>query len=189
MPSTRTKKIFFSIVIVCSAVVLLYIAVKELHVLTPNISLDKQHTAQLFSLGDSALRSGDVPVASLLVYHDSVIGTGFNTVLAQKSAGGHAEINAISSALKSLGKETFDTLNRKSLTLITTFEPCPMCRGAIIEYNIRNVVYLKPKSLGYWFSKDGAVLWYEIAKHRGEPAWLQDSLFVKHPKYVEQNIK
>jgi cytidine deaminase len=181
------KKIFLWIGLPLGAAMFLFIAVKEMHTLSPLIALTERQTTLLISLSDSALMHGDVPVAAVLLYNDSVIGTGYNTVLANGNAGGHAEINAISSAITLLGKETFDTLDKKSLTLISTFEPCPMCRGAIIEYNIRSVVYLKPKSLWYWFFKDGAMLRYEIAKRGGEPKWLQDSLFVKHPKYAGQN--
>ncbi|HXD93649.1 MAG TPA: deaminase, partial [Bacteroidia bacterium] len=61
--------------------------------------------------------------------------------------GGHAEINAISNTIKNIGTQNFNQLNRDSLILITTFEPCLMCRGAIIENRIKHIEFIKEKTL------------------------------------------
>lgn len=162
---------------------ILFIAIKKPYSFMQDVELNEHQISLLMALGDSALRHLDVPVASILVYNDTIIGTGYNTVIARGDAGGHAEINALSSALRFLGKATFDSLDRKNLILITTFEPCLMCRGAIIENGIRRVVFLKQKSLLHWMTKHAQELRYEVTKKHGEPESLQDSLFVRHPAF------
>ncbi|MEW5797819.1 MAG: nucleoside deaminase [Bacteroidota bacterium] len=177
------KKTALIVVITLSVTTITFVATKKFSLVRQNVILDDPQTSLLVTLGDSALQHLDVPVSSILVYNDTIIGTGYNTVIAHGDAGGHAEINAISSALKALGKERFNSLDRKNLVLITTFEPCLMCRGAVIEYNIRNVVFLKQKSLSHWLLKQYQELRYEVTKKQGEPESLQDSLFMKHPRY------
>jgi tRNA(Arg) A34 adenosine deaminase TadA len=137
----------------------------------------------LRTLGMKALETSDVPVAAVVLYGDSVIGEGYNTVIRDANAGGHAEINALSSALQSLGIEKFKHLNRDSLCLLSTFEPCPMCRGAILEYNIRHVEYMKSKSFSYSLREEARLLIAGLRVSQREPSILQDSLFEKHPSY------
>lgn len=128
-------------------------------------------------LGDSAIRSGDRPIAAVLLFGDEIIGSGFNTVCRNGNAGGHAEINAISSALRRLGAERFMGLDRDSLALITTYEPCPMCRGAIVYYVIRNVAILKAKPPAELVQEDIRILRYYLMRRISGPESLQDSLF------------
>ncbi|MEI2825909.1 MAG: deaminase [Dermatophilaceae bacterium] len=112
------------------------------------------------------------------------IGRGHNTVLRDGNAGGHADgINAISHAMRMMGTLTFDALDRDDLVLITTFEPCAMCRGAIIEYRIERVGFVEPKSLRHHAGQWLKALDYEVHKVELEPAGLQDSLFRLHPGY------
>ena len=138
---------------------------------------------RLETLGDSALGSRDVPVAALILYGDSVIGSGYNTVKAAGDAGGHAEINAISSALRRMGEKEFSALNRDSLVLVTTFEPCAMCRGAIVLYNIRRVDILKRKPTAALLREDIRILRYYWQREFSGPEALQDTLFGRHPDY------
>ncbi len=65
-----------------------------------------------------------------------IISIASNTVLRDHDPTAHAEINAIRKATKTLG--THDLSN---CTLYTTAYPCPMCLGAIIWANIKNVYY------------------------------------------------
>jgi len=138
---------------------------------------------QLELLGDSALASKDVPVAALLLYGGHVLGAGYNTVVRDGNAGGHAEINAISSALRALGEEHFRHLDRDSLRFVTTFEPCAMCRGAIVGYNIRKVEILKLKSVFDLLQEDLKILRYYWKRIAVDGAALQDTLFRRHPDY------
>lgn len=145
--------------------------------------LNETQFSRLLELAQRSLESLDVPVGALLIYQNKIIGEGFNTVLRMSAAGGHAEINAISDAIKQLGMERFSSLDRNSLFLVTTFEPCFMCAGAFINYNIRQIYFLKEKDLLY-LSKEGVQLirYYlkrSTVNHSGE----QDKLFERHPHY------
>lgn len=131
----------------------------------------------LEALGDSALRAGDRPIAAILLYGDEVIGRGFTTVHRDENAGGHAEINALSSALWRFGNRRFMDLNRDSLVLVTTYEPCPMCRGAIVEYGITRVEILAAQPPPDLVREDLRIVRYYLTRHISGPESLQDSLF------------
>lgn len=150
---------------------------------------DSAVSAKLSQLGDSALNTLDVPVAAVLVYNNVIIGEGWNTVRRNSMAGGHAEINAISDAMRKTGVDSFMKLDREHLTLITTLEPCSMCEGAIVEYNIRHVIIMKSKSMYHWFKQWKKLARYEWNKQVATTDSLQDALFKKHPDYNEQKMK
>jgi len=144
---------------------------------------------QMQSLVDNASQSllaNDVPVGAILIYNDSILSTGINTVYRDSNAGGHAEINAISNAIHKIGFEAFSKLDKQKLMLVSSFEPCMMCRGAIIEYNIRKVYFLKGKGLLHWWKNDLKQVRYEWSKVKVNGDEVQDSLFMLHPKYKSQ---
>jgi tRNA(Arg) A34 adenosine deaminase TadA len=138
---------------------------------------------QLIELGAKSLSSLDVPVGAIITYDDSILGTGYNTVLKDSVAYGHAEINAITAAIKKLGIKKFNGLDRNKLYLYTTLEPCEMCRGALIEYRIKKVHFMKQKSMRYWWKERNWELVYEYNKSQITGENLQDSLLLKHPLY------
>jgi len=140
---------------------------------------------QLIELGAKSLPSLDVPVGAIITYDDSIIGTGYNTVLKDSVAYGHAEINAITAALKKLGVKKFNGLERNKLRLYTTLEPCEMCRGALIEYRIKKIHFMKQKSMRYWWKERNWELVYEYNKSQIDGEYLQDSLLNKHPLYTK----
>ncbi len=112
--------------------VLAWALMHKAYLLEPEHRLAPHEVAALAELGAAAAADLDVPVAALLVHDGTIIGRGRNTVLRDGNAGGHAEINAISDALRTLGPAGLDALDRDKLVLLTTFEPCAMCRGAIL---------------------------------------------------------
>lgn len=98
-------------------------------------------------LAECAAENDEVPVGAVIVRSDGFIaGTGQNTREAEKSALGHAEINAISAACKALGGYRLS-----DCTLYVTLEPCPMCAGACISAGVKRIVF------GAYDSKNGAV--------------------------------
>ncbi len=133
--------------------------------------------------GSMALLSEDVPVGALLTYKDKIIGSGYNTVFRDGNIAGHAEINAINDAIAKIGIEEFLDLDRSKLEIISTFEPCEMCRGALIHYRINNVKFLKDKPSLRWLKSDRAEMMYEIHKKQAGRENTQDSLFLLHPRY------
>jgi len=140
----------------------------------------------LRALGNRALESNDVPVGAVVLYGDHIVGRGYNTVHRDLFAGGHAEIEALSDAIRRLGLESFQALNRDSVLLITTFEPCLMCRGAILEYKIKDVVFLKGKPALSWLREDLRTFRYSWTRKQGGSPSLQDSLFRKHPLFPQE---
>jgi tRNA(Arg) A34 adenosine deaminase TadA len=180
MLKTKISIVFFTLILLACLLFLLKPLLYRFH---SEKTLPPSQLQMLVENASQSLASNDVPVGSLLIYNDSILSTGFNTVYRDSNAGGHAEINAISNAIRKIGFEAFSKLDRKKLVLVSTFEPCMMCQGAIIEYNIRNVYFLKGKGLLHWWKNDLKLVRYEWNKFKSDGAELQDSLFDLHPKY------
>ncbi len=119
---------------------------------------------ELTTLAQKAIEANDVQAAAFLLYDGKIVGRGYNTVLRYGNACGHAEINAISDAISSMGMDNFNSLDRNKLIILSTFEPCPMCIGAIREDKIKYVEFLKEKLLGYWHRHYIGEFFYEIKK-------------------------
>lgn len=83
-----------------------------------------------------AFAAGEVPVGALIVRDDKVLAKAHNRRESMKSALAHAELLAIQSACKKLGGWRLT-----DCTLYVTLEPCPMCAGAILNAQIRRVVF------------------------------------------------
>ena len=91
---------------------------------------------QALMLARQAAAEGEVPVGCVIVRGGNIVGRGRNRRETGKTALGHAEIEAIADACKTLGGwRLWDC------TLYVTLEPCPMCAGAIINARIPRVVY------------------------------------------------
>ncbi len=78
---------------------------------------------------------GNVAVASVIVRDGAVIAMGRNLATTTFDPTAHAE----TVALREAGKATRQT-SFPGCTLYTTFEPCPMCCGAIMESGIIRIV-------------------------------------------------
>jgi tRNA(Arg) A34 adenosine deaminase TadA len=152
------------------------------------IELDGGLLSRLQALAKQSLESMDVPVGALLLYDRAIIGEGYNTVLRENSAGGHAEINAISSALDAMGSDRFALLDRSKLVLVSTFEPCLMCTGACINYDIRTVYYLEGKDAPELLAEGSSYVRYLFRRMRIRNRGEQVALFNQHPRYPKRRI-
>ncbi len=152
----------------------------------PKIRLQTDVIERLVTLGKKALESNDVPVAAVLMYDGAVIGEGYNTVLRDGNAAGHAEINAISAVIKSIGHERFLSLDRSKLMLVSTFEPCLMCVGAILNHNIRTVCYLQEKNFDERMMERKKLAKYYLLRRQAHHNNEQIELFRLHPEYTNQ---
>jgi tRNA(Arg) A34 adenosine deaminase TadA len=115
----------------------------------PGINIQQSHLDSLITLQDMAAEMGEYPVSALVIYKDSIIGAGINTFRNLNEPMGHAEINAIEDVFQSMHYFDFRALSRDSLVLVTSYEPCQMCKGVINHLDIRKVYYLQPKKISY----------------------------------------
>lgn len=83
-----------------------------------------------------ALDKQEVPIGAIVVAGGRVIGRGHNLVETLKDATAHAEMQAITAAMSTLGGKYLG-----DCTLYVTVEPCVMCAGAIAWSQMGRVVY------------------------------------------------
>ena len=79
------------------------------------------------------LAEGGIPIGSVLVYQDRIIGRGHNRRVQQDSSILHGEMDALENA----GRQAASVYRQS--TLYTTLSPCAMCSGAILLYGIPKV--------------------------------------------------
>ena len=91
---------------------------------------------QALALAREALEAGETPVGCVIVKDGTVVGRGRNRREEDRTALGHAEIEAIADACRTLGGWRLP-----GCTLYVTLEPCPMCAGAIVNARIPTVCY------------------------------------------------
>ncbi|AEH39750.1 tRNA-specific adenosine deaminase [Buchnera aphidicola (Cinara tujafilina)] len=81
-------------------------------------------------------KKGEVPIGSIIVYKNKLIGTGWNSCISQKNPTAHAEIISIQKAGQKL-----NNYRLKNTVLYVTHEPCWMCASAIMFARISRIVY------------------------------------------------
>ncbi len=82
-----------------------------------------------------AADEGNVGVGSVIVRDGELIARGRNLVPVTKDPTAHAETVALREAATVLGTD-----DMTGYALYTTFEPCPMCCGALMNANIATLV-------------------------------------------------
>lgn len=83
---------------------------------------------------EAGLAEGGIPIGSVLVHEDRIVGRGHNRRVQRNSAILHGEMDALESA----GRLPAVAYARS--VLYTTLSPCAMCAGAILLYGIPRVV-------------------------------------------------
>ena len=96
----------------------------------------EEYMRQALELARLAMAEGEVPVGCVIVRDGAVVGRGRNRRETAQTALGHAELEAIAQACRTLGGWRL-----AGCALYVTLEPCPMCSGAIINSRIKRVVY------------------------------------------------
>lgn len=87
-------------------------------------------------LANIAYNNDEVPVGAVVVKDNKIIGLGYNQKENTNSPLNHAELIAINEACNYVGDWRLN-----DCTLYTTFEPCMMCMGAIVETRISRIVF------------------------------------------------
>jgi cytosine deaminase len=83
---------------------------------------------------EAGLAEGGIPIGSVLVYQNKIIGRGHNRRVQKKSAVLHGEMDALENA----GRLTAAVYSKS--VIYTTLSPCSMCSGAVLLYGIPRVV-------------------------------------------------
>ncbi len=82
----------------------------------------------------TGLAEGGIPIGSVLVIDDEIVGRGHNRRVQQESAILHAEMDCLENA----GRLTAADYRRA--TLYSTLSPCDMCSGTALLYDIPRIV-------------------------------------------------
>jgi len=80
------------------------------------------------------VREGGIPIGSILVHGDKIIGRGHNRRVQRGSAILHGEMDALENA----GRRPASVY--RECILYTTLSPCSMCSGAILLYQIPRII-------------------------------------------------
>ncbi|MDP1553796.1 MAG: nucleoside deaminase [Methanobacteriaceae archaeon] len=96
--------------------------------------------AAAYEQAQKGLRKGGIPIGSVIVHNNKIIGRGYNQRIQKQSVVHHAEMDA----LENMGRKNADFYN--NCTIYTTLSPCIMCTGAILLYGISKVVIGENKS-------------------------------------------
>src|SRR6266550_7281044 len=80
------------------------------------------------------LREGGIPIGSVIVHGDTILGRGHNRRVQKLSAILHGEMDALENG----GRQPASIY--RECVLYTTLSPCAMCSGAILLYGIRRVI-------------------------------------------------
>ena len=96
----------------------------------------EEYMRQALELARLAMAEGEVPVGCVIVRDGAVVGRGRNRRETAQTALGHAELEAIAQACRTLGGWRL-----AGCALYVTLEPCPMCAGAIINARIAELRY------------------------------------------------
>lgn len=163
--------------------ILFFFMYPNYHRFMPRQEVEILNSHWLRQIAANSLESDDVPIGAILYYEDEVIGEGNHTVLKDGDPTAHACVNALRDAANNMGYDAFAELDRGKLKLITTYDPCVMCKGALMNNDIHNVEFFMSKKWGKALDEQMNEINYELSKYTSGREYIQDSLFVVHPKY------
>jgi tRNA(adenine34) deaminase len=97
---------------------------------------DVRFMHEALQLALEAASDGEVPVGAVAVHDGLVVGRGRNRQEAAKNPFAHAEMEALSAAVRTLGHWRLT-----GVALYVTLEPCSMCVGAMLLARVDRVVW------------------------------------------------
>ena len=98
--------------------------------------LDEKYMRLAIEQAQIAQEKGDVPIGSVIVYRNQIIGKAYNQREQLKDPTAHAEIIALTQAAAFL-----ESWRLHDCTIYVTLEPCPMCAGALVLARLDRLVY------------------------------------------------
>jgi cytosine/creatinine deaminase len=128
------------------------------------------------------LEEGGIPIGSVLVIDDKIVGRGHNRRVQNSSAILHAEMDCLENAGR------LKASDYKRATIYSTLSPCDMCSGAILLYGIKRVIIGENKTFKgpeeYVKSRGIKV---EVVDNK-ECCALMESFIKKSPKLWNEDI-
>jgi tRNA(Arg) A34 adenosine deaminase TadA len=104
---------------------------------------DIAYVRRAIQLAREAVARGDYPFAAVLVAADGeVLFEGSNVCAHSGDSTDHAEVHVLKTAWRLHGLERI-----RRATIYVNGEPCPMCAGMILQFDIARVVYAAPEPL------------------------------------------
>ena len=100
------------------------------------ISDDEKWMFEALKEARYAFKKDEIPVGSVVVFDNKIVGRGSNQVEMLNDPTAHAEMIAITAACNTLEKKWLH-----DATLYVTVEPCCMCAGAMVIARLKRVVY------------------------------------------------
>jgi tRNA(adenine34) deaminase len=97
---------------------------------------DAFYMAEALRAAAEAAQRAEVPIGCVIVMDGEIIACKSNRVEELATPLAHAELLAITAAVKVVGYK-----HLLNCTLYVTLEPCPMCAGAIVNARIPRVVF------------------------------------------------
>ena len=126
------------------------------------------------------LSEGGIPIGSVLVREEKIIGRGHNRRVQQNNPILHAEIDCLQHAGR-VG-------NYRDCTLYSTLMPCYLCAGAIVQFGIKHVV--AGESLTFFgaqeFLKQHEIIVEDIQSP--ECIAMMQKFIVEHPALWNEDI-
>lgn len=172
-----SKSIYLTLLLVIVLILAVYLIRSEVFRIFPSTNLVDLSKRELRISGIQAIKKGDEPISAIVLYNYSVVGRGYNTIQSDTNIAGHAVINAINDMLKTMGWNLFANIDKTSLIVMTTTEPCQLCKAALQEYGIQNVEFMTKRSFDYWLKTYWDDISFEFKKRQLNPRDLQDSLY------------
>ena len=97
---------------------------------------DEDFMRRALELAQRAQAEGEVPIGSVVVLDDKIVGEGWNRPIASSDPTAHAEIQSMRAAAQAL-----KNYRLPGATLYVTLEPCDMCLGAMFHARVNRVVF------------------------------------------------
>jgi tRNA(adenine34) deaminase len=98
--------------------------------------IDERYMRMAIDAALVAEENGDVPIGTVIVHENRVIGRAYNQREQLQDPTAHAEIIALTQAAAALG-----LWRLHGCTIYVTLEPCPMCAGALVLARLDRLIY------------------------------------------------
>lgn len=128
------------------------------------------------------LAEGGIPIGSVLVIDDKIVGRGHNRRVQKGSAILHAEMDCLENAGR------IQAADYGRATLYSTLSPCDMCSGAVLLYGIPRVIIGENRTFrgpeGYLRDRGVELVIADDAECRQ----LMETFIAKNPKLWNEDI-